>query len=154
VLLDERDRPLAVAYYQHEAPPQLVTWRGASAVVAGRRRPVVYSALGTHASYPSSGAETVTIGYLSRPNSSTRPQATFVETRAQGSEWRTWLDLRDVRQPWFGYGGGWGNRGRFPFTTGPLGPSPWKAPAPCTRRIGQPCTELPKAGAQVAIRIA
>lgn len=142
ILLDEQDRPQAVSYFQHEGPPALVTWQSASALVGGSRRPVVYGALGTHASYAQAGAKTVTLGYLHGANTPSRPQATFVERRADGFEWESWHDLRDVESEWFGYGGAWGNRGRFPFTTGPLGPSKWKAPAPCTPRIGEPCFSM------------
>lgn len=149
VLLDVRERPLAVAYYQHEGPPQIVPWGSASIEVAGSRRPVVYAARGTHASYPAAGEKDVMLGDLRLPSSATGPRATFSETRAPGTEWSTWLDLREVKAAWFGYGGAWGNRGRFPFTTGPLGPSRWKDPAPCTRRIAPPCTPTASPNARV-----
>lgn len=149
VLLDERERPLEVAYYQHEGPPQIVPWNSASAPAAGPRRPLVFAALGTHASYPGPGSKDVTLGDLRLGRESTGPSATFQESRAAGAEWATWLDLRDVRTAWFGYGGAWGNRGRFPFTTGPLGPSKWKDPAPCTRRILPPCTAAAASNAQI-----
>jgi hypothetical protein len=149
VLLDGRDQPLGIAYYQHEGPPQIVPWNSGSAAVAGPRRPVVFAALGTHASYPGAGSKEVTLGDLRLGNNSIGPSATFQESRAPGTEWETWHDLRDVRAAWFGYGGAWGNRGRFPFTTGPLGPSRWKDPAPCTRRILPPCTAAASPNAQI-----
>ena len=55
VLLDDRERPLEVAYYQHEGPPQIVPWNGASAPVGGPRRPIVFAALGTHGVLPRPG---------------------------------------------------------------------------------------------------
>lgn len=149
VLLDGREQPLDVAYYQHEGPPQIVPWSTVSAPVAGSRRPVVFAALGTHASYPGPGSKDVTLGDLRLGSQNIGPSATFQESRAAGAEWETWLDLRDVRAAWFGYGGAWGNRGRFPFTTGPLGPSRWKDPAPCTRRILPPCTAVAASNAQI-----
>jgi hypothetical protein len=149
VLLDDRDHSLGVAYYQHEGPPQIVAWSTASVPGAGPRRPVVFAALGTHASYPGPGSADVTLGDLRLGNNSIGPSATFQESRAAGTKWETWRDLRDVRAAWFGYGGAWGNRGRFPFTTGPLGPSRWKDPAPCTRRILPPCTAAPSPNTQI-----
>ncbi len=112
ILLDEQDRPTSVAYFQHDGPPEVVTWQSASALVDGRRRPVVYEALGTHASYPKPGAQKITLGYLRGADAAARPRATFTERRAEGFEWKSWLDLRDVGAAWFGYGGTWGNRGR------------------------------------------
>lgn len=42
-------------------------------------------------------------------------------------DWRTWQLLRDVRrEPWWGYGGGWGEVGSNDETSGPLGPSPFE----------------------------
>jgi hypothetical protein len=42
-------------------------------------------------------------------------------------EWRTWRLLRDVRaEPWWGYGGGWGEIGRDDESSGPSGPSPFE----------------------------
>jgi hypothetical protein len=142
VLLDDDELPTAAAYYQHNVPPHVVPWSAASADAAGSRRLIIYAALGTHASYPHTGTKNVQLGYVGVPSSRAMPSATFRDSRAAGAEWRTWLDLRGVDAAWFGFGGAWGNRGRFPFTTGPLGPSRWKAPAPCTARIGPPCTVM------------
>jgi hypothetical protein len=44
--------------------------------------------------------------------------------------WTTWSELADVRaQPWYGFGGAWGEPGARSATTGPLGPHPlgWRA---------------------------
>jgi hypothetical protein len=42
-------------------------------------------------------------------------------------QWRTWEKLVDAAaQPWYGFGGAWGDVGGMSGTTGPLGPSRYK----------------------------
>jgi hypothetical protein len=47
-------------------------------------------------------------------------------------KWRTWSSVAPVRkQPWYGFGGAWGQPGKTSETTGPLGPhGPWPPDSP------------------------
>lgn len=39
------------------------------------------------------------------------------------ARWLTWRKLADIReQPWYGFGGAWGDKGPVPEQTGPIGP--------------------------------
>ena len=135
VRLDRNENPIGVEYFQHNCDGKLVDWSvmGLNGHLFNETHPIVYSALGSHASYfevPLSG------GYLF-PCFSGPPAFDLVADG--GAQWETWLSLRNVDvegRPWYGesgtggYGGAWGEVGsRIPGTdwsnTGPLGP-PWK----------------------------
>ncbi|MGH8998355.1 MAG: hypothetical protein ACRDY7_03090 [Acidimicrobiia bacterium] len=111
-------RPQQVVYYQHGGP---------CVVPAEGKRPVAYSARGTHASYPKPGEHPY------------GPEGAATDTAAAGPRWDTAGNLVPLNtQPWYRYGGGWGEVGEFKDTTGPQGPHPeWKtgvpegSPAPC-----------------------
>lgn len=121
--LDGEDRPLRARYFAHGERVPPVPW---SAVRQVEGHPVVFTALGSHASYTASG-----------------PQPDF-DVTAGGPIWATWLLLADVRrQPWYGFGGAWGRARPVPAAvrqvaasvgfpvgdgdfTGPTGP-PFKA---------------------------
>lgn len=108
VRLDSNNQATQVAYYIH-ASYCTVPW---SDVASPQSHPVAYSADGTHASYPTAGAH-------------------GLDDTDQGPQWHTWANLQDVRdQAWYGYGGGWGEVGDTEASTGPVGPSPYKSPAP------------------------
>ncbi len=108
VRLDAANHATQVAYYIHSG----YCTQQWSDVATYQAHPVAYSASGTHASYPSAGTHD-----LDRTN--------------QGPRWSTWGNLRNVRdEAWYGYGGGWGEVGETVESTGPLGPSPFKSPAP------------------------
>jgi hypothetical protein len=111
VRLDARNRATAVAFFGHGSPCTLPIGE----VHRRRGHPVVFSANGTHASYWTAGSFRHGIDQTGR-----------------GTAWRTWQHLRNVRaRPWFGYGGAWGEVGaQGTDTTGPLGPSRFKAAAP------------------------
>ncbi|MGI8944739.1 MAG: hypothetical protein ACR2GL_00680 [Thermoleophilaceae bacterium] len=87
--------------------------------------PVVYSARGSHASYPRAGDYAEVFRIRGRP-------ALEVVDHANACPdcpvWRTWRgQLLDARaQGWYGFGGAWGKAGRIGGTTGPLGPSGFK----------------------------
>lgn len=106
----ERSPPHAVVFYRHSTNT-VRTWSGVEKEGA---RPVVYAAIGSHASLPSPGFGFIDVG---DPN---------------GPRWQTWDDLAPAEdQPWYGFGGAWGRLGRVRESTGPLGPAAhWKLPAP------------------------
>jgi hypothetical protein len=106
--------PAAVAYYRHSTN----TFRKWADVKKDTRtHPVVYSAIGSHASLPSADFGFIDVG------------------DPDGPRWRTWARENGVvpitEQPWYGFGGAWGRVGRVRDATGPLGPGAhWKHAAP------------------------
>lgn len=79
--------------------------------------PVVFSALGTHASY--SG------GHFHRGG---------IDLTSEGTPWETWPRVAPIAdQDWYGYGGGWGSVGapgpEANHRTGPAGPQPDREPS-------------------------
>ncbi|WP_018504928.1 hypothetical protein [Parafrankia discariae] len=115
VRLDKNDRATAVAYFQH-TESCVVPWGQ-----AGKHdgRPLAYSALGTHATYPSRFSPTALADGLAS------------DTIGRGDAWSTAGHLLNARtQPWFGFGGAWGQVGSTPDSTGPLGPSRFKGAVP------------------------
>jgi hypothetical protein len=120
------DEPVEMAFYSHGSP-RVVPW---SAVEKDAGRPVVYSAQGSHASYPAPSSER-------GERRCFRNLGCIVDPTGRGRRWDTRLQLGDVRaKPWYGYGGAWGAlgswyraegvAGRRRETAGPLGPSLWK----------------------------
>ena len=125
--------PLAVYFYGH-GKPQRRPWDRICKIVDDDEKvecdsdspghPIVYSALKTHASYPTPGRDLLgcKIGVV----------CAFDLREQDGRVWEVWdLDgglLPATVQSWYGYGGAWGgvNDGAEP---GPLGPSYWKLPA-------------------------
>jgi hypothetical protein len=103
--------PASVAFYRH-ATNTFRRWEAVEKVDG--THPVVYSAIGSHASMPSPGFGHIDVG------------------DPRGPRWRTWEDVAPiVEQPWFGFGGAWGRVGRVRDSTGPLGPGAhWKHAAP------------------------
>lgn len=82
--------------------------------------PVVWSAGGTHASYPPNIASTWSkLGWHD-------------EISGDGTEWLTYPSTRALsKQDWYGYGGAWGAASQFGTNlTGPMGPGPYKSSAP------------------------
>jgi len=103
VYLGAGGEAVGAAYYQHHGA-QPLKWRE---LELAEGRPVVYSAQGSHASLP-------------------HTKDLLDAADAKGRVWRTWENLEDVHQSWFGFGGGWGRLGPIADATGPLGPSRWK----------------------------
>lgn len=108
VRTDGQDNPIGVTLWGH----------GNSCYVRSEQlkweadHPVVYSALGTHASYAESG--------IHRGG---------VDMTTEGPRWETWRAVRPIEdEPWYGYSGGWGSVGfggpESNHRTGPAGPRP------------------------------
>jgi hypothetical protein len=114
VQLDSHDKPVTVAYYQHDGYCT-VPWSQ-----AGRHRghPLAFSAKGTHATYPRAGSFAIADGLAT-------------DTTNRGDGWATYQNVDNARtQGWFGFGGAWGEVGEGSDSTGPLGPSRFKGAAP------------------------
>lgn len=102
-----RNVPVAVHFARHSAPVQYLP---ISQVRRRNGRIVVYSARGTHASYPRAGNYPLPFGFDD-------------EAAGGGYEWNTWENLLQLKtQPWRDYAGAWGEVGETSETTGPLGP--------------------------------
>jgi hypothetical protein len=128
VRLDARNRPIQVAYYRHGCDPTIIDWgdlaNGSRGSVVDDTHPVVYSGLGSHASYPTPGQ-----------NGGFDTCQPFPDQTNAGTPWSTWQNVQDVHaQQWYGFGGAWGEVGNDlnvpgvpgDLTTGPLGPSSYK----------------------------
>jgi hypothetical protein len=101
-------KPQAVTFAKHGSNPCSVKW---SDLNPSDGHPRVYSALGSHGSYPTSGYH--------------RVPPTFDRTSKDGAEWRTWDNVRPVdREPWWGYAGWWGAQEHVDGFNGPMGPYP------------------------------
>ena len=128
VRLDAGNHATQVAFYRHGCEPTIVDWpnlqNGSEGSLENGTHPVVYSGLGSHASYPTPGEN--------GGGSTCQP---FPDQTDEGTPWSTWLNVQDVfAQQWYGFGGAWGEVGndlRIPgipgdMTTGPLGPSSFR----------------------------
>jgi hypothetical protein len=146
--------PLSVRFHTHDGHRD-IAWRAVTRISAagspGATHPVAYSARGSHATYWRTGDYAIVVKALGKP-------AFSVEDHAMACsgcpEWRTWERLVDATtQPWYGFGGAWGRAGSLSGggTTGPLGPSSYKAaganPSP-TRTLSRATT--PTVPAQAA----
>jgi hypothetical protein len=66
------------------------------------------------------------VAYLARSNHTPFPR-TAASDPGKRLSWKTWRDVRDVtREPWYGYGGGWGAYSLSEVASGPLGPTPFE----------------------------
>jgi hypothetical protein len=124
------DRTESVAYWAHYCGPTSYPWSfmEQNGWHVGTH-PTVWVALGSHASYPDKGKDLVA-GECSSPFKG------VWDKRNEGHIWQTWERgragfLEADKQPWYGFGGGWGHLADStkhwpgPFW-GPLGPGPLK----------------------------
>jgi hypothetical protein len=132
VRLDEHNRADAIAYYAHYCQNEKYMWtqlRSKKGFLLEGEHPTVWVAKGSHASYPDKGKDLVAGQCFS-------PLKGVNDKRTAGARWNTWKRgaggfRRADNQPWYGFGGGWGDiadssRG-FPGPFwGPLGPGPRK----------------------------
>jgi len=115
--LGPANQPRRVVYHQH-GYACILPWAEVRRSPDGH--PLVYSAIGTHASYPHPGDFDI-------------KQSPFGTDHAAagGPDWKTWTEALEVTgRPWYGYGGGWGEVGTWGYSTGPAGPSPHRRGAP------------------------
>lgn len=137
--------PVSVRYHAHDGSRD-VAWRAVRRTAAPgaseATHPLVYSARGSHASYWRSGSYENVFEAGGRRQFAVRDTAIACPDCPQ---WLTWDQLVDARaQPWYGFGGAWGQLGDITGTTGPLGPSSYKlggaspSPASTVQRAGAP----------------
>jgi hypothetical protein len=112
----EAKPPAAVVFHRHSTN----TSRRWAAVEKQDTHPLVYCAVGSHASLPSANFGFIDVG------------------DARGPRWQTWGPGNTLtptsEQAWYGFGGAWGRIGRVRDSTGPLGPGAhWKHAAPRPR---------------------
>jgi hypothetical protein len=126
--LDDHNRAEAIAYYAHYCTNEKYRWtqlQGKPGFLIEGEHPPVWIAKGSHASYPDKGHDAVAGNCAS-------PLKGLNDTRTKGVRWRTWKHglggfRRADFQPWYGFGGGWGDIAdsstKFPGPFwGPLGP--------------------------------
>jgi hypothetical protein len=116
--LNRQNEAVHARLYRHGTCDVTVDWNTLEEdPFTGRK--AVYSSRGHHATYATAGRHTCG-GFFE-----------IVDETAQGARWRTWVRLANVRkQPWYGFGGAWGEVGTRGESTGPLGPSRYNRPAP------------------------
>ena len=89
-----------------------------------KEHPIIFSARGSHGSYLEGGA-TINCKF-----GDFNVNDTTYKSDDPDHHWKTWNNLRDVtKQPWFGFGGAWGDVKADTWRSGPLGPG-WKKPSP------------------------
>src|SRR5205085_4951784 len=123
IQLDSNDSALNVFYYSHH-DGEIAYWETIDKYQG--THPIVFSAKGSHASYPNEGLHQTQCyeGYCAH------------DSTDRGPQWLTWNNLQNVKtKPWYGFGGAWGQVdalntpvGSFAGGdyTGPLGPSRYK----------------------------
>jgi hypothetical protein len=130
-------RPLSVRYHEHDGSLD-VAWadvRKAPDESGLATHPRAYAAKGSHATYRRGGRF---LQVLSRGGFNILAVKDDARACPECPLWFTWQRLVDAQtQPWYGFGGAWGQVGGQPDFTGPLGPSyaktiGGKAPSPET----------------------
>lgn len=123
VVLSAVGAATGVRFHQHKNKEavrwdEVCKWRAAAGDCAeGASHPVVFVAVGTHASYRDAG----------ETQQCRAPHLCITDRRDRGRAIHAWNALAKVRvQPWYGFGGAWGDWGHINDTTGPPGPSIYK----------------------------
>ena len=99
---DDEWTPVAVRLLGADGSHRDVPWASVKRTAAGASHPVLTAVRGDHALSPA-------------------PRRG--DDCAACPQWSTWTDLAPARkQPWYGFGGAWGEPGTSSPTTGPLGP--------------------------------
>jgi Tol biopolymer transport system component/PKD repeat protein len=128
VNLDQNDNATDVAYYQHYCDPDIVSY---DTVAKAGTHPVVYSALGGHASFPDVGDGTP-VACLD-PYRIDDNQVSPLDDVGQGVSWDTWNRVEYAKEKWwYGFAGNWGDASRESShlfsgaldNYGPVGPGP------------------------------
>nr|WP_052479201.1 hypothetical protein [Kibdelosporangium sp. MJ126-NF4]CEL22940.1 hypothetical protein [Kibdelosporangium sp. MJ126-NF4]CTQ90079.1 hypothetical protein [Kibdelosporangium sp. MJ126-NF4] len=118
------DRPTGVTFFKHGGEPCVVPWDDKQLDKNGEH-PRIYSAKGSHASYPT----TATVA---------------VDRRSAGAAWNTWQVLRPVdKEPWWGYRGWWGKQSWVKGFDGPIGPYPNRFLNIFTDKVCDDSSQLP-----------
>ncbi|WP_346173762.1 hypothetical protein [Streptomyces cuspidosporus] len=100
-------KPEAMTFAKHGGDPCSVKW---SDLDPQGGHPTVYSARGSHGSYPTTGYHRAKIA---------------LDRTSKGAEWHTWDNIRPVKgEPWWGYAGWWGSQQHVNGFNGPIGPYP------------------------------
>lgn len=119
VKLDGSDHAVELATFRHDCHYDPHGWR-AVPKAKGTQHPIVYVARRSHGTYAATS-----LGSKGTCHSGLH------DSIGNGPTWKTWTRLEDARaEPWYGFGGGWGQDGDSVRTTGPLGPSRYKSPSP------------------------
>ncbi|ONI75183.1 hypothetical protein ALI144C_41300 [Actinosynnema sp. ALI-1.44] len=156
VIVDDAKGPEAIVYTYHGHECR----RPLTEVDVTEGRLTVYSAVGTHASYP--------VGDVKYKNKELPPGLKDWgkledSTSKTGEKWQIWNTLREVeREPWWGYAGGWGEVGGSAATnqvpipsvrtdlekrqTGPAGPSKHKNEQIRTEAFTDHTCQAPESG--------
>ncbi len=114
VHLDRNGNATEVAYYQHYCDPDVQPLANVL-YDQGTTHPTVFSALEGHGSWAENGNV-----------QQTSTCALGTDEMDYGKRWDTTF-LKDARkQPWFGFGGGWGELKDTSIGQGPLGPSSYR----------------------------
>ena len=138
--------PRSVTFQIHDKR-RTIPWQDVARTAGGnsitQTHPLAYSALGSHATYWRTGDYPLLVEVGGNTALPARDEAMSCSACPQ---WDTWQQLVPLAtQPWYGFGGAWGDVGDGSSTTGPLGPSSYQAgganPSP-TRTRQQQITPL------------
>lgn len=91
----EGGKATQIETYAHGKPTEPINW---GSVHKENAHPIIYGAQGSHASY-------VSTGY----HENCKSVGCIVDPTGRGTRWDISLSVTDAhRQPWYGFGGGWG----------------------------------------------